>query len=114
MKQLKTHLPLFQVLKELKAYQRQIVIDHLDSKSCNSLSSCIKSVLKQGPKIKKNKKQLQLHIRQNQKELSRLFSNSKKKKSYHSKKKILARIGGNPLALILSTAIPMLMNLFRK
>lgn len=109
---MKHHLPLIQVLKKLKHYERQIIVDHLDDKACRSLKKCLQTVLKQGQKVPESERS----------KLSRCF---KRHKPLFTKllseggggcrdKRTLARLGGNPLALILSTAIPLLLNLFRK
>lgn len=112
------NIPLFQILKELKNYQRQIIIDHLDDESCSSLSSCIATVLLNGEKIR-NKNEIKSCLKNNKCHFQKILSshrkaksrNIKKKASPFSKKRALARIGGNPLQLILSTAIPLLLEL---
>jgi len=56
MSRVKHHIPLFQVLKELKPYQRQIILDHLDSTSCKSVASCVASLLKKSSKVSPQQK----------------------------------------------------------
>ena len=105
----KTHLPLLQILKEMKGYQRQIVVDHLNPKATRCLKNCITLVLKKKPKNKKavTNQTLKKHIQQNQQAFKHLLSSNGKNTN-----RMLARVGGNPLATILSTAIPLLMSLF--
>lgn len=112
MKGLKDKIPLFHVLRELKPYQRQLILDHLDSKSCRSIISCVKCVLKAGKSKKSKDVQLQKCIKQHHQVFAKLLSSSKKGKK--SSARMLARVGGNPLGLILGAAIPLIMNLFKK
>ena len=108
MKSLQTNIPLFQVLRELKDHQRQIIIDHLDAKSCNALVECVKCVLKRGPK-KKGKRQTKLRacIKQYHKDFAHILGKRQSSRQ-------LAKVGGFPLGLILSTAVPLLMSFLKK
>ena len=114
----KKHIPLFQILKELKPYQRQIILDHLDNDSCESLSYCIATVLKsKNKKISdQNKKELGSCIKDNKSLIIRILKEGKgsSHRQHLSKKRALAKIGGNPLGLILTTAIPILMELLNR
>lgn len=63
---------------------------------------------KGGKKIKgRDRDRLRKCIKENEKDFSSLLSNKK------VNKKTLAKIGGNPLALILSVGIPILLDLLR-
>ena len=108
------HLPLMQVLKELKNYQRQIVLDHLEPSACDSLVKCISTVLKHGNNSKKlnsqKKGKLRAIVKKNKKNFAKIISKSARK---NVKKRALAQMGGNPLALVLSTAIPIILELMR-
>ena len=103
-----THLPLIHVLNEMKDYQRQIVVDHLNPKAVKCLKNCVSMVLKKKSKTKKTGKnqKLQKHIQENQHVFKHLLSPSKRNTN-----RMLARVGGSPLGMILSAAIPLLMSL---
>ena len=112
---LKKHIPLFQVLKELKDYQRQIIVNHLDDSTCQTLASCIGSVLKKSKRISPPQKiRIKRAIQTHQKFMTKIV---KKQKSHKVKgkrrtsplKTPLTRIGGGTLGVILSTAIPLLL-----
>ena len=106
---LKHHLPLMQVLKKLKHYERQIVIDHLDDKACLELKNSLHTVLTKKSKVPEAERaKLKRCLKQNHALFSKLLT---PKTGKCSQKKTLARLGGNPLALILSSAIPLLLNL---
>lgn len=109
---MKHHLPLMQVLKKLKHYERQIIVDHLDDKACRSLKKCLQTVLKQGKKVpEKERSKLTRCFRRHKPLFTKLLAGSG---AGFGDKRTLARLGGNPLALILSTAIPLLLDLFHK
>lgn len=110
MSKIRHHLPLLHVLKTLKPYQRQIIIDHLDDDSCDSLTYCLSTVVKQVDKLK-SKKKLQGCVKANKKQFCKILSPAKTKKLRQGKKRALTQVGGNPLGLILSTAIPLLLSL---
>lgn len=108
-------MALFNVLTELSPLQRAIIIDHLDMKTCNTLISAIKMVIDQGPEEAPPhlRKKLLSVMRKHGQELDTFLSKSKSLSSL-SKKRHLARIGGNPLFFMLASAIPALINLFKK
>ena len=115
MSKLKNHIPLFQILKELKEHQRQIILDHLDQQSCDSLSACIAHVLKNGTKVlsEEQRKHLSKCFKQNKPQMKRILSVLKKPTSrqHAVKKRALARIGGGPMGAVLRAAIPILVQL---
>ena len=111
MAQLRRHIPLLQVLKELTGYQRQIVMDHLDLSSCNALAHSVSTVLHKGQSSVKNKKRIARLIRANKSLFSDIVGTRICKKNCQKKKRALARVGGNPLGAILSTGIPLLLSL---
>lgn len=115
MPQVKQHLPLLSVLRKLGQDERQIVVDHLDKNACNTLQFCLSKVLKEGKKSKKTAKLMTKLVRENKKNFETILGLGKKKKLSHKQKRLaLAKIGGNPLALILSTAVPLLLNMLRR
>ncbi len=113
MAKVRKHLPLIQVLKEIKPYQRQIVVDHLDDDACQSLGFCVSTVLSQGNSLI-NRKQVKCCVKANKSTIKNIIKSPKTKKQRQAKKHALAAFGGGPLALILSTAIPLLLNLLKK
>ena len=98
------HLPLLQILSEIKNHQRQIIIDKLDDKAINALAKCIKFIL--ATKKKKVKipysNYLSSIIKTNKSQINAILQSKKKRK------RALTQIGGSPLALILSTVIPII------
>ena len=112
---LKHYVPLLQVLSELKDYQRQIVVDHLNNESCGSILDSIVTVLKNDTPVKSARKsKLKKIVRDNYGDLSMLLKgvspNSRTGKRVSKKQRaILAKLGGNPLLEILTNAIPLLL-----
>ena len=124
LKSIKHHLPLLSVLQNLATYDRQILVDHLDKDACDALRFCLTKVLQEGKKKNKNKKKkkktdsnlITKLVRGNQNNFEQILGLGTKKKknlSYKQKGLALAKIGGNPLAFILSSAIPLLLNLIK-
>lgn len=115
-KEMRDHIALFQTLKELKPYQRQIIVDHLNPKACECLQECVRLVMKTGVKRTKKKKptalmqKFQKAVKQNPTLFKHLLSRGKAGQVPRQ----MAQVGGFPLGFILSTAIPMLMNLIKK
>lgn len=106
------HLPLMQVLAKLKHYERQIVVDHLDEAGCKALKVCLKTVLRKKTKVPESlKPKLGRCFKQHRHLFAKLLAD---RSGGSAGKKTLARLGGNPLALILSTAIPLLLDLIRR
>ena len=107
--QAKRDLPLLQTLKELNQRQRCIVLSHLNDGSCESVCEAISNVVK-NPKIKssgKLKRQLNPH-----KKALRFIAN--KRATVKQRRKKLVQLGGNPIAAILATAVPFLLNLLTR
>jgi len=109
---LRTYLPLIQVLKELKPYQRQLVVEHLDSEACQTLGFCLSTVLQKGSNLS-NKNQIKCCVKANKVLIGKILKPPKSKKGQKAKQQALTLFGGSPLALILTTAIPMLLNLLK-
>jgi len=107
------YLPLIQVLKELKPYQRQILVEHLDEDACKTLGFCVSTVLKKGGGLS-NRNQIKCCVKSNKLLIGKIIKPNKTKREGKAKQQALALFGGNPLALILSTAIPILLDLIRK
>ena len=110
-KHIRKLLPFLQVLKELRPVQRNILLAHIDDKSCEMIYEAISNVL-QNSKVsygsrKRLKKALQPHKRCLRTLISKTCSRSRKRK-------YLTKIGGFPLGTILATAIPLLLNLFTR
>lgn len=110
MKKLKETIPMLEILKELKPYQRQIIIEHLDDGACESLQECLTTVLKKGQNST-YKKKISKCINENRKTFEHILAVKKNKKN---QRKLLARVGGNPLGFILSAAVPLLLDLVLK
>lgn len=106
---IKNHMALFHVLHKLKNFERQIILDHLDSTACDSLSNCIKIVLKKKKKLSPAQKAKVKKIISDHRQTFDNVLNKKRKR-----KRDLAKLGGFPFAFLLSTAIPLLINLLKK
>ena len=103
----KKALPLLKILQDLPDDHRQIVIDHLDEKTCESVIDCIKRVVKSGKKLKSNQ-ELREFILKNQHQIQRLLTN--KGGSFTRRRRSLAQFGGGPLALVMSFAVPLIVD----
>ena len=110
---LKTCIPFIHAIKSVPSKYRPIILDHLDNNSREILYATIEKVVKAKPEthtkgvVKKVKKYCGLH-----KDKFRYLS--KVKGSSLRKKKILSQVGGFPLAAILSTAVPILIDYISK
>ena len=112
---IRKHIPLLQILKELKEHQRQIIIDHLDLSACSSLTKCISTVLMGDKKIHPNQRKIIAKlIKTNKTDLRKILGKKPSAKNHQKVKRDLARIGGNPLMFLLSAGIPLLLDLIRK
>ena len=103
-------LPFLQTLMGMTPAQRTIILAHIDDKSYDMLYDTISYVLSRGrTKIKDtDAKQLRLLLDGHKCDLRYLCNH---KRSREQKRKRLLRMGGFPLGLIASTAIPMLLDL---
>ena len=106
MKASKKYIPLLQILSEVKGYQRQIILDHLDHESCSALSDSILHLLKKTS----NNAPIKKCLAENKQCFKSILNGKNKKK----KKRALAKVGGGPLGLILSSVIPLLINFIAK
>ena len=107
MKSSKKYIPLLQILSEMKGYQRQIILDHLDNESCVAVSDSILHLLK---KTKNNNPSIKKCVAENKRCFKSILNDKNKKK----KKRALAKVGGGPLGLILSSVVPLLVDLIVK
>jgi len=101
-------IPLLKVLKDLKPEARAIILASLDSSSCNEIVSCVRKVL-QGKKLNSRTKKRIAKALSPQKNLYRDLINTN---SFKAKKEILPKLGGS-ISLILSAAIPILLEIAR-
>ena len=104
-------LPFLQAIKNLNPAHRSVLMNHLDDDSWDLLFQTVSNVIS-NPLIPGKRK---LHLKR---QLSRykapLRHIANKNASKSSRKKKMLQMGGNPLALILSTAIPLLLDILRK
>ncbi len=106
-KALKKILPFLQVLKDIKPVQRKILLAHLDDQSLNNICEATSNVLHNPNLTSKQKTRLRRYLNPHKSSIRYL---SRKKTTVKNKKKKLFEIGGNPLAFILSAAIPLLID----
>jgi len=103
----KEYLPFMQTLKQINPSHRTILLGHLNDETCEALYEAVKNVL-ENPKITPSRRaMLRKRLSPHKKVLRNLV---KKSGSRSAKKKNLTKLGGNPLALILGTAIPLLLD----
>ena len=113
----KNLLAFFQVLGELHPVKRRLLMQHIDDHSCQSLYNCIWTVLQEAYKGNSSldktfldKLQNCLHTHKSNFQTILYDGTSQK-----AKKEAVTQLGGGALSLILSAAIPLLMQkLFNK
>ena len=105
----KDHIPLLHVLRKLPPDDRQIILSHLDHKSCGQIENCLSKVLRQKKKMNaKTREALSACMRNHSKDFETFFT----ARSAKTKIRALTRVGGNPLALLLRVGLPLLISLF--
>ncbi len=106
-------LPLLQTLLGMTPSQRTIIIAHLNEETQDLLMETIKYVMFMGrKKLPQDKlENLGEALAENKCDLRYVCD---KGKDCRRRRQRMRRMGGFPLGLILSTAIPMLLNLFTK
>ena len=110
-KRLREVIPFLQTFKDLRPNQRGILINHIDDKSCEILYEAIANVLR-SPRISDGQKKKLRRALQAHKSCLRSLISSKTSKTVKRKK--LQQIGGFPLATILATAVPLVLDLLMK
>ena len=109
----KVVLPLMQTLVGMTPSQRTIIMHHLDDTSQDMLLDVVQYVLSSSEnKLPKEKVQGLSEILSEHKCDLRYMCNNKK--SCKLRRRKMKQMGGFPLGLVLSAAIPMLLNLFRR
>ena len=109
MKEKKRYLKLLQTLKKMHVKDRENIIPYLKEDAVHFICECFHNVLYTDLKLK-NKKKLSKGLK-TKCSVHRLKTISSSKKSLPSKLKALQQEGAG-LGLILSAAVPFLMNLF--
>ena len=102
-----SNLPLLNILRELDPIKRQIILDHLDAKSCDTVVACIAKVIQNGKKLKSNKVVKETIVK-NKKDICALLS---KGGNFKKRRRKLAKFGGGPLGLLLGIGLPILVDL---
>lgn len=102
------YIPLYHILGELHPVKRQILLDHLDTQSCNALCKDLNHLMVEAIKTKSKISKstfndIKSHIAKNKPQFKAIVNPSSKSKQ---KKKALLLIGGGPLALLLSALVP--------
>lgn len=110
LKEKKKYLNLLKVLKKLKPLERSQLIQYLKSDAAEFLCECVHNVLYTDLGIK-NKSKIKNKIK-NQCSVHRLKTIANKSKPLSAKVKALSQEGGG-IGLILSAALPFLMNMFK-
>ena len=110
-KKAKKLLPLYLLLKQLPSKKRTELLQYLDEESAESLYEAVHNILT-NPIIGPTQRRRLYRVLKPHKVTLRYLGD--KRKSKKQKRQKLAQIGGNPLALILSTAIPILTEILMK
>ncbi len=100
-------LPLFQIIGELEPAKRQILLTHLDTPSTKALIRSIADLLTLGdvnlpPELKSK---IRRAVRSNRSAFKVVCGSG----AVGKKRNALTAVGGGPLALLLSTVIPLLL-----
>jgi len=113
LKRKNTALPLMQVLVGMTPAQRTIIVQHLNDEAQDMLLDSVKYVLQVAPKKMNSERKNNLSgaLKEHKCNLRYLCDH---KRTVKLRRRRLRQMGGFPLGLILSTAIPMLLNLFTK
>jgi len=107
--QVKRYLPLFRALKKLKPEDRKQIIEFLDKPARESVYTLISSVLKADKHKFKQRRSLVKKLSPFKQQLRFLIQ---KKNPDKTKTKLMReQIGGFPLGLLLSAAIPLISSL---
>ena len=105
----KVLLPFLNLLKTLKPANRVILLSHLDDKTRDVLYETINSVLKSDSVPMRKRMFLRSKLWPFKEDLRYLANKKRTRKQKRSK---LTQMGGAPLGYIVSTAIPLLLNLY--
>ena len=103
------HLPLYQIIAELPPAKRQILLQHLDAKSTGALARALKDLLgrrrDQAVIPARLRRGIVRAVHANRPAFKTIVSRG----GVNARREALASVGGNPLALLLSTAIPLVL-----
>lgn len=102
-------IPLLNVLKSLKSTDRVIILAHLDDNTRDDLYLTIESVLQSDKVPFEARIKLQKKLSPHKEQLRHIVDKSVSKQV---KKKKLNQLGGNPLKLILNSALPLMLGQF--
>ena len=109
-KQKKVLLPLLAILKSMKPTDRVILMSHLDDVSRDALYETINKVLTSTSVPPSKRRYLKTKLMPFKSDLRFLAD---RRKSTTSKKKKLTQMGGAPMGVVLRTAVPLLLNLYK-
>ena len=106
-------LELLKVLKKINNKDRPTIIKYLDDRGVDLVCECVQNILFNNVGLNlKEKKRLRSTLNKRQKAMKNIANKSN---SFKRRRSLLNHHGGNPLALILSTALPLLTDLlFRR
>lgn len=102
-------LPMLQVLKQMKASDRIILLSHLDDYSKDAIQKTISHVLTSDAVPRRKRKLLIDKLAPYKKRI--MYLNSPRASSV-GKRKTVVQLGGDPLGYVLNAALPLFVNLF--
>lgn len=102
-------LPMLQVLKSIKPDDRIILLNHFNDEAKDNIYKTINHVLNSDVVRGGRKKRLRNKLAPYRKSLEYLSS---PRSTVQGRRRRVVQLGGHPLSYVLSTALPMFVNLF--
>jgi len=102
------YLPLFQIVGELEPAKRQILLTHLDEESTRALARSVTDLLRHSdlPVDAARKKRIRRAVDAHRPAFKTILRG---RGGIGKRREALTAVGGGPLALLLSTAIPLIL-----
>ncbi len=102
-------LPMLQVLKAIKPDDRVILLNHFNDEAKDNIYKTITHVLNSDGVSRSRKRLLRNKLAPYKKTLNYFIS---PRSTPQGRRRRVVQLGGNPLSYVLSTALPMFVNLF--
>ena len=108
----KSCLSLVKALKSMKPQHRVVILSHLDERARDQLCECIHELLFSSRISSRKRLLLRLKLMDHNHNL-RTVCGPPGKRTASKKKKNLVQMGGAPMSILLKSAIPYLMDIFK-